>query len=68
MKKKLRTEEGRMIYSRRMPTVEKIFGYIKDVINFKRFTLRGKEKVDTQWHLLCMVYNLRRIYTLKYAE
>lgn len=68
MKKKLRTEEGRMIYSRRMPTVEKIFGYIKDVINYKRFTLKGKEKVDALWHLLCMAYNLRRIYTLKYVE
>jgi len=57
-----------MIYSRRMPTVEKIFGYIKEVINFKRFPLRGMEKVEVLWHLLCTVYNLRRMYTLKYGE
>lgn len=64
MKNKIRTEEGRMIYSKRMPTIEKIFGYIKNAINFNRFLVRGLEKVKTVWAIICSVYNLKRIYNL----
>ncbi|MDO6783531.1 transposase [Neptunomonas phycophila] len=29
----------------------------------KRFTLRVKDKVNTQWLLYCMVYNIEKIAT-----
>ena len=68
MRNKLRTKEGNMIYSRRMATIEKIFGYIKGILNFSRYTLRSIKKVEVQWKLLCSVYNIKRLYSLKYGN
>ncbi|MBU1699839.1 MAG: transposase [Candidatus Eisenbacteria bacterium] len=31
-----------------------------------RFTLRGRKKVNTQWNLFCMVYNLKKVH--RYGE
>ena len=66
MKMKMRTEEGKMIYSRRMPTIEKIFGYFKEVLRLKSFRVRGMKKVKVQWSLLCTLYNLKRIFNLNF--
>ena len=49
MRAKLKAEKGRMIYSRRMPTIEKIFGHIKKNMGCIRFRVRGIEKVKTEW-------------------
>jgi len=67
MRAKLKTEKGRMIYSRRMPTIEKIFGHIKKNMGCIRFRVRGIEKVKTEWSMICTVYNLKRIFNLKTA-
>lgn len=64
MHDKIRTDQGRMIYSRRMPTVEKIFGHIKKNLRFERFAVIGLKKVRTRWTIICLVYNLKRIYNL----
>ena len=58
MRKKLRTEEGKEKYSRRIQIVEPVFaktGYCKGM---DRFTLRGQKKVNGQRHLYCIVHNL----------
>ena len=47
-----------------MPTVEKIFGHIKKNLRFERFTVIGLKKVRTRWTIICLVYNLKRIYNL----
>jgi len=52
---------GRHIYSRRMGTVEPVFANIRNAMGLDRFTLRGKKKVDIQWKLYCMVYNIGKI-------
>ncbi len=65
MHDKIRTEEGRMIYSRRMPTVEKIFGHIKKNLRFIGFNVIGLEKVRTRWAIICSAYNLKRIYKIE---
>jgi transposase len=42
--------------------VERVFGWIKQEMGFRRWTVRGLEKVRTQWALLCTTVNLRVLY------
>jgi transposase len=42
--------------------VERVFGWIKQEMGFRRWTVRGLEKVRTQWALLCTTINLRVLY------
>lgn len=62
MKRKIDSMEGRHIYSQRLGTVEPVFGHVTDAIGFKRFSLRGKLKVDGQWKLLMMLHNMLKIH------
>ena len=64
MGEKLRSEEGKAIYSKRNHTVEPAFGIIKEAMGFRSFSLRGKEKVAGEWTLVCLAYNLRRLHNL----
>ena len=64
MGEKLKTEEGKRIYSRRNHTVETAFGIIKEVMGFRSFLLRGVEKVSGEWELVCLSYNLKRLHNL----
>ena len=36
-------------------------GWIKEVLGFRRFSLRGLDKVRGEWHLVCLALNLRRL-------
>ena len=67
MKRKLRSEEGKEIYRYRKMTVEPVFGIIKQAMGFRRFSFRGQEKVSKEWGLVCLAYNLRRLFTLNLA-
>ena len=62
MRERFDTVEGRSIYSRRMGTVEPVFGNIAGTKKLNRFTLRGKAKVNVQWLLFCMVHNIGKIW------
>lgn len=55
------TERGRHLYSRRLGIVEPVFGNICHALGLKRFSLRGKVKVDTQWKLFAIVHNLMKL-------
>jgi len=61
MKARIDTPYGRSVYSRRMSTVEPVFGHIAGMKKLNRFTLRSKSKVNTQWLLYCMVHNIGKI-------
>ena len=69
MKRKIDTEDGRLIYSKRMGIVEPVFGNIRTCKRMDRFTLRGKVKVNIQWLLYCMVHNIEKIcnYGMSYS-
>ena len=58
MRKKLSTEEYQNKYSYRIQIVEPVFANISYCKGLKRFTLRGKKKVNGQWNLYCTVHNL----------
>jgi len=61
MRQKIDTAEGRRTYSRRLAIVEPVFGNIRAQKGMDRFTLRGKQKVNIQWMLYCIVHNLEKI-------
>ena len=65
MAHRLKTVLGQMLYRLRKQTVEPVFGIIKEVMGFRRFSLRGREKVSLEWRLVCLSYNLKRLFTLK---
>ncbi len=60
MRAKIDSDQGRFLYSQRLGIVEPVFGNIKNK-GLRRFTLRGKDKVDGQWHLFCLVHNIEKI-------
>jgi len=64
MADKLKTAEGKAIYKKRKETVEPVFGIIKNVMGFRQFMLRGKEKVNTEWTLVRIAYNIKRLHIL----
>jgi IS5 family transposase len=58
MRKKLKTVKYQEIYADRIQIVEPVFANIRYCKGLNRFSLRGKEKVNGQWLLYCMVHNL----------
>ena len=61
MAHKLKTVSGEAAYRRRKVIVEPPNGWIKAVMGFRQFSLRGTEKVKAEWKLVCMALNLRRM-------
>ncbi len=59
--KKFETPEGRTIYDQRVGIIEPVFANIRTQKALDRFTLRGKDKVNVQWLLYCMVHNIEKI-------
>ncbi len=66
MRRKIDSIKGRLIYNKRLGTVEPVFGNIRTTLGLDRFTLRGKQKVNIQWVLYCMVHNLLKVH--RYGE
>jgi len=65
MAHRLKTKIGRELYKLRKQTVEPVFGIIKEVMGFRRFSLRGHAKVSLEWTLVCVSYNLKRLFALR---
>jgi len=61
---RLQTQAGRALYKLRQQTVEPVFGIVKEVLGFRRFLLRGLAKVQLEWTLVCLAYNLKRLHRL----
>ena len=64
MKRKLQTQVGRRIYPMRKAIVEPVFGQIKHVRGFRQFLLRGLEKVQTEWALVCLTHNILKLHRI----
>jgi len=62
MRDKLRTPEGQAVYRRRKAIIEPVFGQIKEARGFRRFSLRGFEKVGAEWVLICLTHNLLKLF------
>lgn len=68
MKGKMEQEEARQLYKLRKQTVEPVFGTMKKWMGFTQFHLRGKEKVEGEWLLLALAYNVKRLWTMKQSQ
>lgn len=64
MKHRLKTSAGKAVYAKRKSTVEPVFGIIKSAMGFRQFLLRGLDAVKGEWDLVCVAYNLKRLFAL----
>ena len=60
-KNNLLSEHGKALRVQRNVDVESVFGHIKYNMQFRRFHLRGLEKVKTEWGLVCIANNMRKL-------
>ena len=67
MAKKLSTPAGRAAYAERKWLSEAPNGWVKHVLGFRRFSLRGLAKVRGEWDLVCLALNVKRLHTLMAA-
>ena len=42
--------------------MEPVFGQLKEVRGFRRFLLRGLEKIRGEWRLVCLTHNLLKMW------
>src|SRR5712692_7886124 len=64
MSRKLHTKAGAAIYAARKGIVEPVIGQIKQARGFRQFLLRGFEKVQGEWSLVCTTHNILKLYRL----
>ena len=67
MATRLASEVGRARYRRRKAIVEPVFGWIKAVLGFRRFSLRGEAKARGEWTVVCLAVNLKRFHQISMA-
>lgn len=61
----LNSEKGIELRKKRCVEVESVFGQIKQDSAFRRFSLRGLEKVNLEWGLVCLAHNIKKIAAAK---
>ena len=61
IKKRIQSAHGQWLQRRRQTVAEGAFGFIKQTLGFQRFSLRGLQKVQTEWQLICLAFNLRKL-------
>jgi transposase len=64
MSRKLHTKTGAAVYAARKGIVEPVIGQIKQARGFRQFLLRGLEKVQGEWSLVCTTHNILKLYRL----
>jgi transposase len=62
MARKLRTKNGRAVYSRRKAIVEPVFGQMETVQDARQLLLRGKQAARDQWRFHCAIHNLLKLH------
>ena len=58
---RMASAEGKERYARREWIAEAPHGWIKEAMGFRRFGVRGLEKVRGEWNLVCLALNARRM-------
>lgn len=58
---RLFTKAGKAKYIQRAPTIETPFAHFKKNLGFRQFLCRGLPRVSTEFTLLCIGYNIRKI-------
>ena len=61
MQAKFQTDQGKADYRKRKWIAEPPNGWIKNVLGFRQFSMRGLKKAQAEFKLVCMALNLRRM-------
>ena len=64
---RLATPAGQAIYRRRKAIVKPVLGWIKEVLGFRRFSLRGEANARGEWQLVCLAVNVKRCHRIRMA-
>ena len=67
MADRLKSDVGRARYRRRKAIVEPVIGWIKEILGFRRFSLRGAAKARGEWTVVCLAVNLKRFHQIRMA-
>ena len=65
MAAKFETAQGKKDYRKRKWIAEPPNGWIKSVLGFRQFSMRGLQKTKAEFKLVCMALNLRRMATMQ---
>jgi transposase len=60
----LTSEEGKRLRTARSTEVETVFGHLKHNMGFRRFHLRGIEKVKTELGILSIAHNMQKLASI----
>lgn len=58
------TAAAKQVYRRRKALVEPVFGLLKECHGARRFLLRGRRQVTSEWYLLATAFNLKSLHAL----
>jgi transposase len=67
MAHRLTTQSGRALYGLRKQTVEPVFGIIKQIMGWRRMSMRGLDAAKAEWTLVAMAWNVKRLNVLRLA-
>jgi transposase len=65
MAARLTSAEGKDRYRWRKAIVEPVIGWIKEVLGFRRFSLRGETNARGEWNVVCLAVNLKRFHRIR---
>ena len=60
----LRNDENKRLMAQRKEIVEHPFGTLKRSLGYTYFLLKGVEKVTAEFNLMCLAYNLKRVFNI----
>ena len=62
MEERINTNEGKLIRVNRSIQAEGVFAMVKEDMGFRRFLLRSAVKVEVEWTLLSLSYNVLKLH------
>ena len=62
MEERINTDEGKLIRVNRSIQAEGVFAMTKEDMGFRRFLLRSTVKVEIEWTLLSLAYNILKLH------
>lgn len=65
MQSKLQSEQGKESYRKRKWIAEPPNGWIKNILGFRQFSMRGLNKTNGEFKLVCLALNLRRMGSMQ---
>jgi len=66
--RRMASKAGQAVYRKRAPSIEGVFGVVKQSMGIRQFLLRGLRKVRHEWQWICGAYNMRKMLSLLAAN